>query len=77
MDHVEAHLAGPVALEALATEAGLSPYHFAREFKRSVGTSPLVTARGYEEAGLGQKVRHLASGAAGGVYDWVMETASG
>lgn len=44
---------------------------------RSVGTSPLVTARGYEEAGLGQKVRHLASGAAGGVYDWVMETASG
>lgn len=40
VDHVEAHLAGPVALEALATEAGLSPYHFAREFKRSVGTSP-------------------------------------
>lgn len=39
-DHVRARLAGPITLDELAAVAGLSPYHFARVFRRSVGQSP-------------------------------------
>ncbi|MEP9351880.1 helix-turn-helix domain-containing protein [Xanthobacter sp. KR7-225] len=34
------HLAEPFSLVALASVAGLSPFHFSRMFKRSVGFSP-------------------------------------
>ncbi len=44
---------------------------------RSAGTSPLVAARGYEEAGLWQKIRYWSSGAARGVSDWISKTAEG
>ena len=37
---VEANLSRPVHLQDLAARAGLSPYHFARAFKTSAGTTP-------------------------------------
>jgi AraC-like DNA-binding protein len=39
-DHIEAHLAVHIELEALADIAGLSLWHFARAFKQSVGMPP-------------------------------------
>lgn len=39
-DFVEAELERGLALADLAAVAGLSPYHFARAFKRSTGSSP-------------------------------------
>ncbi len=42
---------------------------------RSAGTSPLVAAKGYEEAGLWQKIRYWTSGATKGVSDWISKTA--
>src|SRR5918998_289949 len=44
---------------------------------RSAGTSPLVAARGYEEAGVWQRIRYWTSGAVGGVSDWISKTAEG
>ena len=40
IDYVQEHLADDVTLEALSSAAGLSPYHFARLFKRSTGLAP-------------------------------------
>jgi len=40
LDRIESDLAGPVPLAVLASEAGLSPFHFGREFRRATGTSP-------------------------------------
>jgi AraC family transcriptional regulator len=37
---VEANLARPIRLQDLAARAALSPYHFARAFKTSAGTTP-------------------------------------
>lgn len=37
---IEANLDGPIALNDLAREAGLSTFHFARMFKRMTGQSP-------------------------------------
>ncbi len=42
---------------------------------RSAGTTPLVAAKGYEEAGLWQRTRYLTGGALRGIYNWVLETA--
>jgi AraC family transcriptional regulator len=39
-DYIEAHLADPISLAALAAVVRLSPYHFARAFKRSFGIPP-------------------------------------
>lgn len=39
-EYVAAHLAGTIRLAQLAAVAGLSPFHFARAFKLSVGLSP-------------------------------------
>ncbi len=39
-DYVEANLDRPLDLRALAVEAGLSPFHFARMFRRAVGIAP-------------------------------------
>ena len=44
---------------------------------RSAGTTPLVAAKGYEEAGLWQKTRYWTSGALGGISNWISETAAG
>ena len=40
VDFINAHLAEDISLESLANAAGLSPFHFARLFKRSTGVSP-------------------------------------
>lgn len=39
-DHVVSHLATPISLADLAAVAGLSPYHFARQFRKTTGVSP-------------------------------------
>jgi len=39
IDYIEAHLGEDLSLLTLAAEAGMSPAHFAREFKRAKGTS--------------------------------------
>jgi AraC family transcriptional regulator len=39
-DYIEAHLASPLSLDELASIACLSPYHFARCFRRSMGVGP-------------------------------------
>jgi AraC-like DNA-binding protein len=39
-EYVEAHLAERIQLAEIAAVAGLSVFHFAREFKRTVGVSP-------------------------------------
>ena len=43
---------------------------------RSAGTTALVAAEGYEEAGLWQRVRYWTSGAVQGVSNWISETAA-
>ncbi|HYH37679.1 MAG TPA: AraC family transcriptional regulator [Azospirillum sp.] len=51
-DFVDAHLDAPLAIDDLAAVAGLSPYHFARAFKRSTGEAPhrFVVRRRIERA---------------------------
>ncbi len=47
-DHIDAHYAAPLDVEALARAAGLSRGHFSRLFKRAYGESPhgyLLTRR--------------------------------
>lgn len=48
IERIEAGFAEPLSLADLAAEAGLSPYHFLRVFRRVTGTTPhqyLVSAR--------------------------------
>jgi AraC family transcriptional regulator len=54
-EFVETYLAGPLTLKSLARSAALSPFHFARAFKRTTGWAPhqFVTIRRVERA------RHL------------------
>lgn len=40
IDYIESHLYGEASLFEIAHAAGLSPYHFARLFRKSTGTSP-------------------------------------
>ena len=40
LDRIEAELSGPLSLGTLAAEAGMSPFHFAREFQRVTGAPP-------------------------------------
>lgn len=37
IDHIDAYLDGPLTLAGLAAQACLSPFHFSRSFKRSMG----------------------------------------
>ncbi|MEM6712611.1 MAG: AraC family transcriptional regulator [Pseudomonadota bacterium] len=39
--YIHDHLAGDISLEVLASEAAVSPFHFARAFKTALGASPL------------------------------------
>jgi AraC family transcriptional regulator len=52
VDLVEARLGGKLTLQAMADQAGLSPFHFARTFKESTGLPPhaFVTARRMDRA---------------------------
>lgn len=51
-DYVEANLGGPLTLDQLAAVAMLSPYHFARLFRRTTGLAPhqFVTSRRVDRA---------------------------
>ncbi|MDQ3789870.1 MAG: AraC family transcriptional regulator, partial [Actinomycetota bacterium] len=51
-EYVDAHLGATVTLDALASVAGLSPFHFARAFKATTGLAPhqFVTARRMDRA---------------------------
>ena len=40
LDRIESGLAGRLTLSALAAEAGMTPFHFAHEFRRVVGSAP-------------------------------------
>lgn len=40
IEFIDAHLAQDISLRSLAQVAGLSPFHFARQFKRSTGLAP-------------------------------------
>lgn len=44
---------------------------------RSAGVTPLVAAKGYEEAGIWQRIRYWTSGAVSGVSGWISRTAEG
>ena len=52
VERVDSNIAGPITLDGLAVVACLSPFHFARAFKRTTGVTPhaYVTARRMEEA---------------------------
>jgi AraC-like DNA-binding protein len=39
-EYIESHLDERISLDVLSTMAGLSPYHFARAFRQSLGTPP-------------------------------------
>lgn len=51
-EYVDANLSGPLTLDKLAAVATLSPYHFARSFKRTTGLAPhqFVTSRRIDRA---------------------------
>jgi AraC family transcriptional regulator len=42
LEHVDAHLDGPISLDMLAGVAGLSRFHFSRAFRNAVGEPPLA-----------------------------------
>lgn len=41
LDFIEAQHGRTIVLEELAQEAGISPFHFARQFKKTIGQSPM------------------------------------
>jgi len=43
--YIRAHLSESIDLEQLANEAGLSKFHFSREFKRLTGQTPIAALR--------------------------------
>lgn len=43
--YVHAHLAEPFQLSDLARHAGMSPFHFSRQFRRQADTSPMAYVR--------------------------------
>jgi AraC-like DNA-binding protein len=67
IEHLRAHLAQPQTLNALATLAGLSPFHFLRAFKAQHGATPhqaLMALRLFEakrRLGAGQAPAQVAA----------------
>lgn len=47
LDFIEAHYGRTIVLEELAQEAGISPFHFARQFKKTIGQSPMQFVRSF------------------------------
>lgn len=41
VDYIESNLSHPISLADIADVAALSPYHFARAFKASIGVTPV------------------------------------
>jgi AraC family transcriptional regulator len=59
MAHVEANAFEPLSLDALAAVAGLSPYHFARQFNARFGLTPMAFVRARR---LGLAAKRLTAG---------------
>ena len=61
-DRIEASLEEPPTLDSLAAEAGLSLFHFAREFRRTTGLPPhrYILRRQLDRATILLADRHLA-----------------
>lgn len=64
-EHVDAHLGRTLRLAELAALCDLSPFHFARQFKRETGVTP---ARFIRQRRM-QAARHLLTGTALGIDD--------
>ncbi len=47
LDHVRTYFDRSIALDELAGQAGISPYHFSRLFKRTMGRSPMQFVTGF------------------------------
>lgn len=62
VDFVQAHLDQDLSLETLAEQTGFSPYHFARLFRQTTGTSPhqFVLRQRVERAQLLLKEREVS-----------------
>lgn len=60
IDYIDANLFEPLALDQLAAEACLSPFHFSRLFKEATGSSPqrYVTERRVEAAKIALAAQH-------------------
>ena len=65
--YLAAHAAEPLTLRRLADEAGWSPSHFQRTFRRSLGVSPKEYARRLRFERLGRELRS-GGGVASAVY---------
>jgi AraC family transcriptional regulator len=70
---VEANLARPIQLSDLAARAALSPYHFARAFKRSAGMTP----RAFVEHQRIERAKRLLSEPAPSLAEVAVETGFG
>jgi AraC family transcriptional regulator of adaptative response/methylated-DNA-[protein]-cysteine methyltransferase len=55
--YIESHLEGPLTLEALGKEVGMSPFHLQRVFKRVMGISPRQYAQAYRLGHLKQQLK--------------------
>lgn len=68
-DYIDAHLDRSLSLEELADQVGLSLFHFAREFKASVGQTPhqYVLQRRL------QRTRHLLDSGTATVHDIALQ----
>lgn len=62
LEFIEAHLDGDLSLEQLAAETGISPFHFAHQFRASTGITPhqYVLGQRVERAKLLLKVPQLS-----------------
>lgn len=63
-DRILTDLAAPLTLEILASEAGLSPFHFQRMFRQSFGTTPRQWVEARRVAEAARQIRAGASLAA-------------
>jgi AraC family transcriptional regulator len=70
---VEANLAAPIHLNDVAARAALSPYHFARAFKRTAGTTP----RAFVEDRRIERAKHLLAETTQPLADVAVETGFG
>ena len=70
VNHLEENISGPLRLEKLAVEAGMSKHHFCRVFKKHMGMSPmhfLTTLRIERSKELFKSSPHSVSAVAGEV----------
>jgi len=71
--YVEANLGAPIPLRGLAARAALSPYHFARAFKTSMGMPP----RAFVESRRVERARQLLADSTRAIAEVAIETGFG